>query len=117
MTRIPFAVGLTEIHRIARRQVYLLGEGRWDEAISLLKMRRELMGRMRRPDVETVRPLLPLCDRILAADERIYSSLAAVRNTLAHRLRSLQNAEDTPSTYRPTGIYFMRVSRYLDLLK
>ncbi len=117
MSPIPFVVGLSEIYRIARRQENLLEEGRPEEAISLLKARREVMGRMHEPTFETTRRLLPLCHRILAADERIYSLVAALRATTIHRLRNLQASDHVSFVQRPSGASFVPASRYLDLQK
>lgn len=115
--RMPFAVGLARMERIARRQIQVIRGGQIAGLDALLDERRQIRRGIQRPGPAALLPMCETVRRILDFDAETSGELEGLRVTLLRRLGEMEKTRKTLSAYRDTREPPGDFPRFLDLRK
>lgn len=115
--RLPFAVGLARMERIARRQIQVIRYGQIAGLAALFEERRQIRERIQRPSLSALLPMRDTIVRILDFDAEASEEMEGLRVVLLRRLGELEKTRRTLSAYRDARDPPGDCPRFLDLRK
>jgi hypothetical protein len=110
--RTSAAEGLSNLHRIARRQLSLVEEGEWEEILALMDERMDISASVGEPLPDVLRPLRELCLMIDRLNSELEQKLVEGRTAVLRQMARLHRSRRTIGAYHPPDI--PEYPRYLD---